>query len=104
MDKHISKHLFDFFETTPLWTGLAKEKLVAYYHLLLQYHGQLIGETVPSRGRIATVKNMGNNVAKVEKALKDLLDRISTFTDNSESYKKMESIWHGFFKRWINMF
>jgi len=31
-------------------------------------------------------------VAKVEKALKDLLDRISTFTDNSESYKKMESI------------
>ena len=44
MDKHISKHLFDFFETTPLWTGLAKEKLVAYYHLLLQYHGQLIGK------------------------------------------------------------
>lgn len=87
-----SKFLFNLLETTTYWTGLSKEQLMAYYHLVLQYHGQLVGETVPSRGNVATVENLGDNVTEVEKALRELLERIEAFTDYSENFKKMENI------------
>lgn len=88
---NLSKSFFDNLVDTESWKGTSKDTFQAYYHLLLQYHGQLIGETVASIGTMNPVSVDGDPFREAHKALSDLFSNMYEFTDNCQAYKRLEN-------------
>lgn len=87
-----SEKFFDSIINSTKWKGRAKEEFQAFYHLVLQYHGQLAGKTVKAVGTVSTVQVEHEPCAMAIEALNKLLINLDSFTDNSQCYKNMESI------------
>lgn len=88
-----SKKFFEEMVDTDLWVGESKEQFMAFYHLLLQYHGWVAGENVPSYGALgSSVKVEANCAENLSEAFKSLYENITAFDSNSANYQELEGI------------
>jgi hypothetical protein len=88
----LGKEFLDMLLVTDQWTGKSKEEFQSYLHLVLQYHGQLIGEKVPSIGKVKTAKIKGNTCEVALETLQELNRNMDQFTGNCKSYQELERI------------
>lgn len=88
-----SKSFYIGMTNTDLWIGESKEEFMAFYHLILQYHGWVSGQTVPSFGKLSpSVQADANCSEQLCAAFKKLYEDMSSFDSNSVSYQGMEEI------------
>lgn len=74
------------------WKGEFRNTFIPYYHLILQYHGQLCGKTTQSIGSVGTVSAEMNPIQKLQEAVKDLMNDVTNFPNNSEQYKALKEV------------
>lgn len=86
------KTFLDMLVDTQLWTGDSKDEFLCYFHLVMQYHGQLVGEAVPSIGKISSAKVKGKTCEIALNTLEELNRNMDEFTGNSRSYQELEKI------------
>lgn len=86
------KEFLDLLVETKLWTGQSKDEFQCYFHLVMQYNGQLVGEKVPSVGIISSAKVKGKPCEIVLDTLKDFNRSMDQFTGNCGSYQELEKI------------
>lgn len=87
-----AKALLDLMQGTGLWIGQLKNEFTAYLHLLVQYHGWLAGETIPSMGTVSTVQPEADCCSEMNKAWSDMMTNMLKFTANSDAYQQLEDI------------
>lgn len=86
------KEFLDMLVDTKLWTGQSKDEFQCFFHLVMQYHGQLVGEVVSSVGNVSTTKINGKACKIAIDTLTDFNRSMDQFTGNSESYQELEKI------------
>lgn len=88
-----SQKFFEEMIGTDLWIGEKKEEFMAFYHLVLQYHGWLAGQSVPSFGdHGSSVKVDADCADNLCIAFKDLFNNVNSFDSNSSNYQGLEGI------------
>lgn len=86
------KGFLEMLAATNLWAGQSKEEFQCFFHLVMQYHGQIVGETVPSIGKISTAKVNGKSCEIALDTLTELNRNMDEFTGNCRSYQELEKI------------
>lgn len=87
----LSKEVFNGLVDTIFWKGLSKDQFQAYYHLIIQYHGLMIGESVPSVGQVKSAGLKGDPCQEAQNALKELIANMDEFFNNCGIYKELEN-------------
>ncbi|WP_033165533.1 hypothetical protein [Clostridium sp. KNHs205] len=88
----LGKEFLAMLQVTDQWKGKSKEEFQSYLHLVLQYHGQLIGEKIPSIGKVKTAKVNGNTCEVALETLQEHNKNMNQFTGNCKSYQELERI------------
>ncbi|WOO36585.1 hypothetical protein R2R35_22790 [Anaerocolumna sp. AGMB13020] len=88
----LGKEFLAMLQTTDQWEGKSKEEFQSYLHLVLQYHGQLIGEKMPAIGKVKTAKVNGNTCETALETLQEHNRNMDQFTGNCKSYQELERI------------
>lgn len=88
----LGKDFLNMLQVTDQWNGKSKEEFQSYLHLVLQYHGQLVGEKIPSIGKVKTAKVNGNTCEVALETLQKHNRNMDQFTGNSKSYQELERI------------
>ena len=84
-----SKKLFESLQDPTLWFGQTKDEFMAYYHLLLQYHGCLAGITTgPYSGGGGYTVNY-DCLKEMADALHELYMKLLCYPNNSNNYKQI---------------
>lgn len=87
-----SKTFFSSMRESDLWVGQLKDEFLAYYHLVLQYHGWLIGETAQSTGSVSVVSPEMNCCGEINDSLKKLIEAMGAFENNSDQCSSLKEI------------
>ena len=88
----LSKELYSYMFESQRWLGTSKDEFMAFYHLMIQYHGWVAGETAPSLGDLSSRVVDFNCAEAMAEAWEILTKGMLDFTSNSESYKELEAI------------
>lgn len=87
-----SKTFFSSMIETDLWTGQLKDEFLAYYHLVLQYHGWLIGEKAPSIGSVSVISPEMNSCGEINDSFKKLIEAMGKFESESDQCASVKEI------------
>lgn len=88
----LSQNLLNALKDNENWKGQFRNEFIAFYHLLLQYHGQLCGKTAQAIGDQGTVSAEMNPIQKMQSAVEELLDNINQLPESSENYKALKDV------------
>jgi hypothetical protein len=86
------KKFLEMLVDTKLWAGKSKDEFQCFFHLVMQYHGQLVGEEVISLGNVSTASIKGKPCEIAKDTLTNFNQSMDQFTGNCESYQELEKI------------
>ena len=87
-----SQQLLSKLNNNETWRGEFRNQFIAFYNLLLQYHGQLCGKTAKSIGECKTASAEMDPIKKIYDAVEKLVDDIKELPNNSEGYRELKEV------------
>lgn len=85
----LGKSLYEEVKDTPIWAGKSKQALVSFLHLIIQFQGAFINESVEGGSDLKITMNYCEHA---KEAIVQGLINMERFPQNSECIEKMGEI------------